>query len=153
MDESSFHNLYRWRQLQEEAADSTNPVDDEDDDVPGAAPITVLNPMIDEILYNGNVALIRWVSNVELYSVEISLSDGTTIATNIQGNQGTYYWKVEATPGNGYTVIIHGYLADGSSSSLIVQSDIFSIQEQGSLAITEPVKNQVVMQGDPISIQ
>lgn len=114
--------------------------------------IVVNNPQIGETLYNGAIALIRWTSNVELSSIDLSLSDGTWIVRGLNAAQanGTYFWSVKATPSSSYTLTVAG---SGPRGNYKNASDIFAIQDQTTLTITNPTQDEIVMLGGATSIK
>ncbi len=159
-DEEEYYNDKAEREAQAEeeeeeggmdegqALDALSPPDD-------AGPaVLVNNPQVGETLYNGAIALIRWTANVELSSVDVLLSDGTTIVSQgaVEQFNGTYYWNVQATPSASYTLTVRAYPADGSAT-LVDESDSFAIQDQSHVTLTAPTKDAVVVQGEATTIQ
>jgi hypothetical protein len=114
----------------------------------------VLNPLADEIMFNGGVALVRWASNVPLTHLDIRLSDGTVIATRMPldaaaaDGVGSYYWAVRAEPNPAYTLHITGYPESGHGPALVNASAPFAVRDQTGLTVTAPAKDAVVVHGE-----
>lgn len=115
--------------------------------------LVVLNPLADETIFNGGVALVRWASNARLSHVDIRLSDGTAVATGVpvEGEAaadgvGSYYWAVQAAPNPVYTLEVTGYHNEGPA--LANSSAPFTVQDQTELTVTAPARDAVVVQGE-----
>ncbi len=120
---------------------------------PGTPSVVLTNPLLGETLYNGGIALVRWVSNAELASVDLTLSDGTAIATGLDAGaaNGTYRWAVRAAPAMAYSIAIQAHAADGSVLEDV--SGQFAVQDQTTVSLTAPTREQVVWIGEAASIK
>ena len=114
--------------------------------------VTILNPVIGETLFVGATVLIRWTSSVTLVTAHIELSDGTVIAdrVNVGSIDGQYYWLINQAPGT-YTVLVRGFQA-ASSNAIEDWSDTFTIEDQYSLSVIKPSKNQIIVRGEATTI-
>jgi len=110
--------------------------------------VDLLNPLKDEVLYIGTIAVIRW--NVEGHDADIvtlTLSDGTVLLDKGKVEKSQFLWNVQATPGTNFTVTILAHPANGSDTR-VGKSDVFTIQEQPELALITPVEDAVVFKGE-----
>jgi hypothetical protein len=144
----------RLLQVNSVQVDSGLPEDATPAPTPTGPSVVLTNPLKGETLFNGAIALVRWTTNAALGTVDLSLSDGTEIATDIEAAAAnwTYYWAVHATPAMAYTLSIRGHRLDGGSPLEDV-SEQFAVQDQTTLAVTAPARDQVVVLGEAVSIE
>lgn len=134
--------------------DSGLPEDATPAPTPATPSVVLTNPLLGETLFNGAIALVRWTSNAELATVDLALSDGTQIATGVDAAaaNGTYYWAVRAAPAMACTLSIRGYPV-GGGPALEDVSEQFAVQDQTTVAVTAPARDQVVVLGEALSIK
>ena len=114
--------------------------------------LAVVNPAIGETLFVGATVLIRWTSSIILTTAHIELSDSTVIADNVNvgSTDGQYYWLIKEPPGT-YTVLVRGFQV-ASSVAIEDWSDTFTIEDQYSLHVIKPSKNQIIVRGEAATI-
>ena len=144
------------RGLQEDSVqvDTGLPLDATPAPTPAGPAIVLSNPLLGEVLFNGAVAVVRWATTTELATVDLTLSDGTVVAAGLDAaaTNGTYYWAVQAAPAMAYSLHIRGYPLDASAPVLEDESDQFAIQDQTTVVVTAPARDQVVLRGEAVAI-
>ena len=144
------------RGLQEDSVqvDSGLPLDATPAPTPPGPSIVLSNPLQGEVLFNGAVALVRWVASLELATVNLTLSDGTVVASGLDAAtaNGTYYWAVKAAPAMAHSLHIRGHPLDAQAPVLEDESGQFAIQDETTVVVTAPARNLVVLRGEAVSI-
>lgn len=119
---------------------------------PSGASVSMTNPLLGETLFNGAVALLRWTTNAALATVDLTLSDGTEIATDLDAAAGSYYWAVKAAPAMAYTILISAQPV-GGGAPLEDVSEQFAVQDHTAVRVTAPARDEVMVLGEALSIK
>jgi len=109
----------------------------------GTTVVVVQNPLPDEILYRGTMAMIQWSTSPsppDSDPVTLRLSDGSVLSQGGSLDHARFEWNVQASPGN-YTVSVETATGVGVSG-------VFRVEPLPDIRWTYPLQGDVVYAGE-----